>query len=62
MIDFFDPLKAFLAMVQLGPVYEDQLKLLEKKFVVISILFQKYEKVFDQLLQASPNQQVERIR
>ncbi len=41
-------------MLQLT-AYEDQLKLLEKKFVVISILFQKYEKVFDQLVGTPPD-------
>ena len=48
MIDFFEPLKSFISLLQLHD-FEDQLKLLEKKFVVISILFQKYEKLFDQL-------------
>jgi len=51
MVDFFDPMKSFIALLKLGPGYEEQLKLLEKKFVVITILFQKYEKMFGDLMQ-----------
>jgi hypothetical protein len=63
MVDFFNPLKSFISLLQLEPAYEDQLKQLEKKFVIITILFQKYEKVFGELLKLpSANERVASLR
>ncbi len=39
-------MKAFIANLQLGAVYEEQLQNLEKNFCVICILYKKYEKEF----------------
>jgi hypothetical protein len=50
MVEFFDPLKSFIGILQMGATFEEPLKLLEKKFVVITILFSKYEKVFGELM------------
>lgn len=50
MVDFFEPLKTFLSLLQLGQEYEEHLKLLEKKFITITILFQKFEKVLNQII------------
>jgi hypothetical protein len=49
LVDFFDPLKAFIANLKLGAAYEEQLLQLERKFCVICILYRKYEKEFFQV-------------
>jgi hypothetical protein len=49
LVDFFEPLKAFIANLQLGARYEEQLQNLEKKFCVVCFLFRKYEKEFSRL-------------
>ncbi|KAL6072726.1 Retinoblastoma-like protein 1 [Balamuthia mandrillaris] len=49
LVDFFGPLKSFIANLKLGTVYEQQLQTLERKFVIISMLYRKYEKEFEHL-------------
>ena len=49
LVDFFDPLKAFIANLKLAAAYEEQLLQLERKFCVICILYRKYEKEFLQV-------------
>lgn len=46
LVDFFEPLKAFIADLKLGQTQEDHLLQLERKFCVICILYKKYEKEF----------------
>jgi hypothetical protein len=53
LVDFFEPLKSFVAFLALGAQYEEQLKALEKQFVVSAILFQKYEACFAHLLRVA---------
>lgn len=50
LVDFFEPLKSFIVFLRLGERYEEELKALEKQFVVVCILFQKYEKIFGELI------------
>ena len=38
LVDFFEPLKAFINLLQLGKPFEEQLKQVEKNFVVMCIL------------------------
>lgn len=65
-VDFFEPLKSFVVFLRLGAEYEEQLKALEKNFVVVCVLFQKYEKIFCELVKCAndrhtPNADVNRI-
>jgi hypothetical protein len=45
-------LNYFLASLQLGTEHEEKLKYLKRKFVVVTILFRKYEKLFESLFES----------
>lgn len=54
LVDFLEPLKHFIVHLGLDNSFEAQLKQLERKFVIISILFHKYKKLFGELFYYDP--------
>ncbi len=49
LVDFFQPLRLFVSLLALSPAYEQHAKLLERKYVIMSILYHKYSRMFQEL-------------
>ena len=52
-LDFFEQFKSVCSKLSLQPSLLDLLKLLERKYVVSHLLFRKYEKLFNQIVDVS---------
>lgn len=50
LMEFFEPLRHFIGALKLGQEMEDYLKRLEKKFVVIYLLYAKYQRLMSDLI------------
>jgi len=53
-VDFFAPLKSFLGVAGLDSVFDDDMKLMEGRFVTACILYQKYLDIFCREFNATP--------
>ena len=54
VVDFFAPLKSFLGVAGLDSVFEDDMKLMEGRFVMTCILYQKYLDIFCREFDTTP--------
>lgn len=63
LIDFFKKIKQWAEMAKMDPDFQEKIDALERKFEVVSVIFQKYLKVFcDVFIKPEPTAKTTRHR